>query len=270
MPLEIETTKKFVPWKGWEVLLFFFVWFMMVWFMMQIVCAIAGGVVGYIATSSQPQAPSAAMEQTHHGHPIAQLIEQSKNSPAALLVVFLTGVVVAPLIEEFLFRLLLQGWLEAKLLRYRVPFASGIAIITVSFFFALIHAGNSTAMDGQMLLGMFTAINIGSLAFFTLGILYLIGIRDVQITRYFFGTERRLRPQFFVNAGYCILALLVIVSISAGLDTLYPHSNMDPIPIFFFSVLLGIIYSRTQNLSYCILFHACLNGISLVLTWLTV
>jgi len=268
MPPDNEPKKVSVPWTGWDVLLFLFLWFMA-----QIVC----GIVGVIAervhsfhSSHRPLEQVAVEKGKDHGHPVFQMIEQSKNSPIVFLTAFLAIVVAAPLIEEFLFRLLLQGWLEAKLAQYRVPCASGVAIVAVSFFFALLHGGNSGAMNAQMLFYLFAAVAFASFLIFTAGIIYLTdraAIKNEKITDYLFGTDRFFHPHFFLYAKYCFLALLFVFGMTAALDAIYPQTNTDPIPIFFFSLVLGTLYSRSRNLSYCILLHACLNFTSLAIVW---
>ena len=51
-------------------------------------------------------------------HPV-QLLLSENSSPRVLLLCVLSAVVVAPLAEEFLFRVLLQGWMEAVAMRWR-------------------------------------------------------------------------------------------------------------------------------------------------------
>ncbi|MBA4031566.1 MAG: hypothetical protein C0478_11850 [Planctomyces sp.] len=64
-------------------------------------------------------------------HPILKMI--SLNSPwEVLLLLFFTSAVMAPLFEELLFRVVLQGWLTRQL-------GSRIAIPTIAIIFALIH-----------------------------------------------------------------------------------------------------------------------------------
>ena len=242
--------------------------FLLIWFVAQIACGIVGVAVEGLTSSSQPS-PAAVVEQKDHGHPVFQLIEHGKKSPMVFLVAFLTLVVVAPLIEEFLFRLLFQGWLEAKLSQSQVPYASGIAIVIVSLFFAVLHAGNSMDMSTLMLFCMFAAVIVSHLLLFTLGIVYLVAVRNVRTTAWF-GTQRFFRPQFLTGASQCLLALLFLFGISAGLDWAFPNTNTDPVPIFFFSLVLGTLYSRTQNITYCVLLHACLNAMSLTIVWFTV
>jgi len=253
---EIKPQNISVPWTGLDVLLFLAVW------LLPLFASVA---IAYIA--SQPQTQATAVDQKDHGHPIAQLIEQGKNSPIVFLVVFLSAVVVAPLVEEFLFRMLFQGWLEAKLKQLQIRYASSIAIVVVSCLFAAIHMNNHGAIDVQALLKGLAISGVFSLAVFMAGIIYLIQIRNVRIADYLFCAERLIRPGFFTCAGYCLLAIVFCLALNAALATNYPGTNVAPVPIFFFSLALGILYNRTQKLSDCILLHASLNGISLMLVW---
>lgn len=61
------------------------------------------------------------VEKANAAHTIARLL--SEGNPWALVLCGLSAVVVAPIVEEFLFRVLLQGWLEAaqRRLRPRMP-----------------------------------------------------------------------------------------------------------------------------------------------------
>ena len=250
--------KPSVPWTGFDVLLFLAIW---------LAPLIAGVATVYIVSLNQPQVEAATSDTKDHGHPIAQLIAQSENSLVILFIVFLSAIVVAPIIEEFLFRMLVQGWLESKFKRFQVPCASGIAILIASTFFAVIHMNDHGAIDIQKLPSALVATMVFSLLVFTAGIIYLTRIRNVRIANYLFGTERFFRPWFFTCAGCCLLVIMSCFALNFSLTNTFPGTNVAPIPIFFFSLALGVLYSRTQNLSYCILLHAFLNGISLALLW---
>jgi len=250
---------KKVPWSGFDVLLILGVWLAPL--LLSVVLTII---------ASQLLAIAPAEETQDHGHALAQLIEQSGNSPVILLIALIAGVIVAPIVEEFLFRMLLQGWLEAKFHQLQIPHASGIAIVTVALFFAAIHIDSNEAIDVWVLLIAFLVMSVYSLLIFMAGILYLTLIRNVPIGDYLIGTERFFRPGFFKGAGCCLLVILLCFALNAALGTMYPNTNVAPITIFFFALALGVLYSRTQNLSYCVLLHACLNAISLALVWLGV
>ena len=247
-------------WTGSDVLVFF-----TLWFAAHIVCGIA---TGYVDTPSEVQTQTASTPEKHHGHPIAQLIEQNKNSATVFFIIFCAVVVAAPLVEEILFRLFLQGWLESKLAQYAIPYSSCIAIVAVSYFFAMLHGGNRSNLNEQMLIPMFVGTAFFGAAIFILGVYYLVTKRGMTITQCLLGPEPFFRPKFFVKAGYALLAVGLILGFTAVLRALFPDINTDPVPLFLFSLLLGFMYSRTQNLSYCILLHACLNLTSLTIAWL--
>jgi membrane protease YdiL (CAAX protease family) len=76
-------------------------------------------------------------------HPLAKLIS-AQNSPALLALAALSAVVVAPLSEELLFRVILQGWLE-RVLRRRSRAWRGaqrvLPILISSALFSVMHQG---------------------------------------------------------------------------------------------------------------------------------
>ena len=246
--MQQNSRKLSIPWTGLDVFLLLALWF------------VAHQIVFVLVVVQMPE-QSAMIDKKDHRHPIIQMIEQGKNSPAVLLIAFLAVVVAAPFIEEFLFRLLFQGWLETKL------GSSGIAIVVVSLCFALIHGGNNKSLDGQVLFYLFAAMIAVNLLVFAMGIIYLQRIKNVKLTHIVFGTGRFFPPRFFVYAGYCLLMLLPIFGITFVLNNIYPNINTDPIPVFLLSLVLGILYSRTHNLSYCIMVHACLNATSLTIAY---
>jgi membrane protease YdiL (CAAX protease family) len=73
-------------------------------------------------------------------HPIVDLLRAQRDS-AALAIVALSAVVVAPLAEELFFRRVLQGWLEKRLPQADGGQAVGLAAVA----FALAHAGQGLA-----------------------------------------------------------------------------------------------------------------------------
>ena len=257
MMQEIEPEKTSVPWTGLDVLLF-----LAVWFAAQIMCDTLGHIAGHVSAPPSSPEQAATTEKKDPGHQVVQMIQQSNKSLLVLLVAFFAVVVIAPLIEEFLFRLLLQGWLEAKLTQFRVPYANGAAIVAVSFFFASLHGGDRNVPHVHVLFYVYAAIVVTSLLVVLFGFAYLERIRNVPLTHCLFGQGQFFHPQFFSTAKYCLLAVLCIQGIAIALSWYDPNANNAPIPIFIFSLILGTLYSRTRNLSYCILLHACLNLMS--------
>ena len=128
-PTELEHFGKRQPifWNGFDVFLLFFLWLTMM--------SVGTGIMLQILVGQQH---SDQPVQATTEHPLSQLLEQGKKSPIILLVAFFSGVLIATLTEEFLFRLVFQGWLTKKL-------NNGLfSIVIVSFLFALAHAGKRT------------------------------------------------------------------------------------------------------------------------------
>ena len=82
-------------------------------------------------------------------HPIIDYLNEHSD-PLAIAVVVVAAIVVAPIAEEFLFRRVLQGWLETLPL----PFGPGSAIGLASLAFALAHAGHGLAWLPLLALGV--------------------------------------------------------------------------------------------------------------------
>ena len=254
-----EIEKPSVPWTILDVVLF-----LGLWLGLQLFVSVVIGVV-LVATHSHDQLRAQAAGGEGYQHPVTQMIQMGKDAPIILLVAFVSVVVVAPIVEEFLFRFILQGWLEAKLLQFRIPCASGIAITITSLFFALIHAGDSGNLGVWPLFFLFLASSVMNVLLLLFGIIYLALLRNVNFIDYLFGTERFFRPGFIAVAGYCTLGILFCQGFGILLGYMYKDVNVTPIPIFFFALMLGTLYSKTKNLSYCILFHTCLNAVAMVL-----
>jgi membrane protease YdiL (CAAX protease family) len=90
---------------------------------------------------------------TDERHPIIEVLLR-EGTPLVYILSGISAVVVAPLAEEFFFRVLLQGWIEAFAARAASPEAEagepllaqpgGIAIVAASLVFALMHLGHGT------------------------------------------------------------------------------------------------------------------------------
>ena len=91
-----------------------------------------------------PDAQQAADAKPELAHAAEQLLRAGSSRGIAVAVVM--AVIVAPLFEEFFFRVLLQGWLEAVWSRWRRKHrklragpASWIPIVLPAVLFALMH-----------------------------------------------------------------------------------------------------------------------------------
>lgn len=82
-------------------------------------------------------------------HPLVDLL-LTDRSPLTMAVVIVSAVVAAPIAEEFFFRRILQGWLEARL----PPARRGGAVLVSATLFALAHVGQGLAPVPLFFLGL--------------------------------------------------------------------------------------------------------------------
>jgi membrane protease YdiL (CAAX protease family) len=220
-------------------------------------------------------------------HPIVQLIHEALRGVAArdggnawiLLLGFVAAVVIAPVVEEFLFRVLLQGWLEARERRWRrrappwlrgfVPRAA-VPIVLVALLFALMHVRPPTPLyHPQYLAGLVLGNQIAGLL--TVGL--AVGWLRVRVgaTAADFGWAPR---KLVADLGLGLRAALVVVplilafqmAVSAVLTYFRLRSAVpDPIPLFFFALVLGTLYYRTHRIAPSVVLHLGLNLTSVLL-----
>jgi membrane protease YdiL (CAAX protease family) len=249
-----------VPWDGFDVFLMFFLWYILI--------GIGVGLMLYTFTETSDSAKAVTTE-----HPLSQLLEQGKESPIILFVAFFSGVISAPLTEEFLFRLLLQGWLKKKssnLSRYfrqkfpalRFLFMPGVfSILTVSIIFAAAHGGSRSEQSIDIQFYTLLGIGIVNILVFSFGMLYLLIVRRAALEE--LGCKaNRIVDDLLTAVGTFFLSAPFILYLHWLLRNNFPDSVTDPIPLFFFSIILGVLYHRTSRLQPGLILHALLNGFS--------
>jgi len=109
--------------------------------------AVACQAVGTVALVLAPLLALAAILDriVPYRHPIVEFLAAHRDATSIALV-WLAATVVAPIVEEFFFRRVLQGWLETWLSgRGAAAAAGGLAIGGSAFAFALAHLGQGLA-----------------------------------------------------------------------------------------------------------------------------
>lgn len=154
-------------------------------------------------------------------HPLANVLEGNPSVVAWILVI-LQAVIAGPVIEEFLFRGLLQRWLVAT------P-RGAVAVLMAAGCFALLPAN---PFD-----------RFWSFAFF---LMMVFGYYVVSIC----SSRARLAPLAAIYAGSLLFAELH--------STVWP----TPVPLFFLGAVLGYLAYRTRSLIGPIVFHGLFNGVS--------
>ncbi len=244
-----------VPWNGWDVLLIFFLYFLLTGVSVSVTRQ-------FFAKQETP--PITTEYAPTAKHPLTQLIQQGDGSPLVLLVAFYTAVLAAPFAEEFFFRSVLQGWLE----RTERPFVKKIAgipgvfaVTATSLLFAAMHGGGRQEQNLDALLPSIIGVGIANTLF------PLLAVGLLRLGRG--ATLKDLGLHFHrlsSDIGKTVLAFFLFVPpvffLNVSLQTLFPEAVTDPIPLFFFAVGLGFLAYRTRRLVSCVLLHAMLNATS--------
>jgi membrane protease YdiL (CAAX protease family) len=255
-----------VPWTGWDLLLFFAFWFL--------ITVISGSVCRGLQLSSHIQAKEFSPQQMlelRKEHGITQLIVCGQDDPRVFLLVFLTGVIIIPIGEEFLFRLLLQGSLEKlegsslRFLRLRGLFA----VFCSSTIFAALHLRDMTAtLSFQKIFDGIAAMSVGYLVVIALIGMYLLFIRGATLRD--LGIDRRkIFGDCLLGIGAACLLIPPIYLLNNGLAMLVGDLDfaLDPIPLFFFAAGIGVLYYRTHRILPGIVLHMIFNGIAVALVY---
>jgi membrane protease YdiL (CAAX protease family) len=255
-----------VPWGGLDLIFivaFYLVFQAGVW-----------GVAGLVLGPAALQPPdSYNVEEAGTEHEVVRLMEQ--GGPWVILLCVVSVVVIAPLVEEFLFRLLFQGWLEAIERRWRrqmptlrrlLPRGS-LPVFLSTVVFARMHF----RVDGPPVNPRFLAFAlVGGMLAELATVIFAIGVlRWRGATAADFGwAPAKLR-------GDAATGLLAFCAAAAPIYTLQwllsrllpPYLAPDPFTLFFFALLLGTLYYRRHRIAPGVVAHAALNAAS-VLPWL--
>ena len=184
-------------------------------------------------------------------HPLVRLLRQSPD-PAMLVLCCLSAVVVAPLFEEFVFRVLLQGWLEKVLAADPVPQVPEVASAFASKRAAV--AIPSARVDADAL----ASADVNPFKSPESEQQYTGPPRAGETSGQVAGSRLPLR--FSAN----VLPILISSTVFAGLH--YGHGP-DPIPLFVLAAALGYLYQRTHRLVPGLMVHVLLNASSMVMLW---
>ena len=249
-----------------------------------------------LAVPTDPETvESLTREELAEQHPLTILMQKSGRNPLVILVCFLTAVIVAPLSEELVFRVVMQCGIASTLRREFGPTAwVRLPVLLTALFFAAIHfrLPSQPEIDQQYIDKLFKDM-MGTMV----GSLIAVAI-VIVILRSFYRIRRSdiglwegaalLRPATVRRIGRDALGALLlflmmiipitIVKFAVGMfaksDWAAAHglsgSMVDPVPLFLFALVIGTLYDRTRRLASVFFLHAFFNLYSfLILMYLT-
>ncbi|MCL2117434.1 MAG: CPBP family intramembrane metalloprotease [Planctomycetaceae bacterium] len=225
-------------------------------------------------------------EELPDQHPLTILMQKNGQNPMVILVCFLTAVIVAPLTEEFMFRVVIQGGIEAKLRRgygHSAP-AQRIPILLTALFFAAIHfrtQQETTPSSIDRIFQAMTATLIGNLVAMAVVIVVfrrLFRIRWSDIGLWDF----RRTGRDALGALLLLVTILIPIGVVKYVVDMFAKSDgavqlgvtssmVDPIPLFLFALVIGTLYHRTRRFASVFFLHAFFNLYSFMIlvsmTW---
>lgn len=203
---------------------------------------------------------------------------------------FFLAVIFAPISEEIVFRMFIQGYLEKVDGHLRVQLKSnrimnpytgqiesqsswftmlpwGVApILITSFVFAMMHfrsAKEAPPVEDVRWI-MLTAVLAGTISIVAL-LLWLRLVRKARLSD--FGIVPHEIPRDIFRGLVAFSAIVVpVYALQIGATWLVPENFApDPIPIFFLSVAFGTVWCRTHRLVPSVVMHMSLNAMSMAL-----
>ncbi|MDR1479316.1 MAG: CPBP family intramembrane metalloprotease [Planctomycetaceae bacterium] len=214
---------------------------------------------------------STAQQQANNiDHPLIRLLSKDQE-PLVILMAFIFAVIAAPLTEEFLYRGVLVGWLAESTKIYLPKFGCKekdtqtlgilLALVLPALYFALLHFGSNSELTDDIIFATFVAISLANFITLFAGIFYLTTIRNFTLEQIGFRMDK-WRSDIFWAFVISIFIIPMILIFTGCLHRIFPNTVIDPIPLFFFAIVLGIIFITTHRLLPCILIHAFLNATS--------
>jgi membrane protease YdiL (CAAX protease family) len=165
-------------------------------------------------------------------HPLVKMVTSDEPHLGVFVLACITAVIVAPICEEILYRLMLQGWLEKwedERLGWR-ELATTCPIVVES---------DGQVMDTDTAPARTTLPESGP------------------------ATNGATNPPKVGIAGLPYGWFPILVS-SALFAAAHYGYGPEPVPIFFLAIILGYLYQRTHRIVPCIVAHALFNLLTMI------
>jgi membrane protease YdiL (CAAX protease family) len=212
---------------------------------------------------------------THH--PIIELLKD-QSGPEFFLASGVLAVIVAPIAEEFLFRVWLQSWLEklVQFFRGREPKSSEVRVTGRSLILGDSWGEEQFGrVDPTRIPAEASDLAIPSESFdasLEANITIVEGQTESNENPY--RSPRELEGEDALDADIPAAAMLVeqrsampILGSALLFALAHVGNGPDPIPLFLLAIGLGYVYQRTQRVVPCIMIHMACNAISLFAFW---
>ena len=211
-------------------------------------------------------------------HPLVEMVTSGEPNVGIVFLASIAAVVVAPVSEEILFRLLLQGCLEKWEDEWRVVLRN----FGFRFQFRLKHLLIATAVLAIVLTLMTLNVLLTLIALLVIMLaagLFFYSLRhqsamtnvdpDNSLLVVGNSTLENASPACDVPAGTVTWPYGWPPILISSLLFAIAHSGYgpDPIAIFVLAIILGYVYRRTHRIVPCMVAHALFNSVAMLILW---
>jgi membrane protease YdiL (CAAX protease family) len=260
LPVLPYSSRRPVPWRGIDVLLMLMTYYLLPQLVVQ-----ASMTALHIPAAAESESAERAPAKEHA---IQQVLSKKSETPWPIVVSALLAIIVAPITEELVFRLLLQGWLESverharrQIPRLRRIVVGLIPVAIVAMLFAAIHIrplGPPEELCTVVFrLQFFALASLLVVVVLLCWLKYAAGatLADLGIVPSKLAGDVRIGLLAFLAVSPPVYAILIVVK------PLLPETVVpDPIPLFFLGLALGVLYCRTHRIVPSIVLHAAFNA----------
>jgi membrane protease YdiL (CAAX protease family) len=256
-----------VPWNGWDAVVVFVAFYLIAVFLALAAETVLGWDLRLSPQAASTAEPANEDSDLDRAHPIVVLLSSDLNRSTVLLCL-LSAVIMAPIAEEFVFRLVLQGYFEnvdfhaRRLFRYSARWLGLGPVVVSSFIFAGLHFRVPGPRAPEQIMHLLMIDAAARVLLVLGGIAYLKWARlatwtDLGIRFDTFLTDLRLAAIAF--AAVCV----PIYAVQNELARRFPDVVPDPLPLFLLALALGYLYFRTHRIMPALLLHLIFNATSL-------
>jgi membrane protease YdiL (CAAX protease family) len=268
LPVLPYESRRPVPWRAAQVLVVFVV------FEFPLLAALTWFVL--VGRGDVDPGEASRAEKPNVEHLIVDLL-RADPSAATWLLCALVAVVVAPIVEEFTYRLLLQGWLEAEERRARRRTAAvrrlipGVGpVVLVSLLFALRHFRRAAPpLEPEDLREGMVSQVVWSLLTLSFAV-WLLRTRAGATAADLGFVPGKLLADVRLGLLACAAVTAPILALQYVLMRFVFSGQSvatDPIPLFFLALTLGAVYYRTHRIVPAMVTHMAFNATAMVLAW---
>lgn len=219
------------------------------------------GVLGFAMLAVPVFAVQAVLKQFYPiEHPLIEMLMENP-SPSFFVMGAFAAVIVAPITEEFLFRVILQGWMENVFSAISLAKKHGATPpgFVASYFWGLPRLMSPPLRPTEFDPRLDDEI---------------VMARPVSADREPADTSPSIvdsSPAPVRDTQLRLLPSWGPILISSGLFAgAHVGHGPDPIPLFLLAMGLGYVYQRTHYVLPCIMIHCLLNGVTMFVLWLTI